>query len=61
MPEDEKYDVLEKIGAHWDPYLLHTAYTDASIGHGSFGIIRKVKRKSDGYVRPHCLGARCGC
>ncbi|KAJ4297985.1 G2-specific serine/threonine protein kinase [Kalmusia sp. IMI 367209] len=32
MPEDEKYEVLEKIG------------------HGSFGIIRKVKRKSDGYV-----------
>ncbi|KAF2689325.1 kinase-like protein [Lentithecium fluviatile CBS 122367] len=32
MPEDEKYDVLEKIG------------------HGSFGIIRKVKRKSDGYI-----------
>ncbi|KAI4680165.1 uncharacterized protein J4E88_006056 [Alternaria novae-zelandiae] len=32
MPEEEKYDVLEKIG------------------HGSFGIIRKVKRKSDGYI-----------
>ncbi|KAF2830181.1 kinase-like protein [Ophiobolus disseminans] len=32
MPEDDKYDVLEKIG------------------HGSFGIIRKVKRKSDGYI-----------
>ncbi|KAF2017456.1 calcium/calmodulin-dependent protein kinase type 2 beta chain [Aaosphaeria arxii CBS 175.79] len=32
MPEDEKYDVLEKIG------------------HGSFGIIRKVMRKSDGYI-----------
>ncbi|KAF2116924.1 kinase-like domain-containing protein [Lophiotrema nucula] len=32
MPEDDKYDVLEKIG------------------HGSFGIIRKVRRKSDGYI-----------
>ncbi|KAF2465906.1 kinase-like protein [Lindgomyces ingoldianus] len=32
MPEDDKYDVLEKIG------------------HGSFGVIRKVKRKSDGYI-----------
>ncbi|KAF2635002.1 kinase-like protein [Massarina eburnea CBS 473.64] len=32
MPEDEKYEVLEKIG------------------HGSFGIIRRVKRKADGYV-----------
>ncbi|KAF2281404.1 kinase-like protein [Westerdykella ornata] len=32
MPEDDKYDALEKIG------------------HGSFGIIRKVKRKSDGYI-----------
>ncbi|ORY18714.1 kinase-like domain-containing protein [Clohesyomyces aquaticus] len=25
-------------------------YTDAPIGHGSFGVIRKVKRKSDGYI-----------
>ncbi|KAK8215969.1 calcium/calmodulin-dependent protein kinase type 2 beta chain [Phyllosticta capitalensis] len=32
MTDDEKYDVLEKIG------------------QGSFGIIRKVRRKSDGYV-----------
>ncbi|KAF9738224.1 hypothetical protein PMIN06_001762 [Paraphaeosphaeria minitans] len=32
MPEDDKYEVLEKIG------------------HGSFGIIRKVKRKTDGYI-----------
>ncbi|EUC38900.1 hypothetical protein COCCADRAFT_21655 [Bipolaris zeicola 26-R-13] len=32
MPEEDKYDVLEKIG------------------HGSFGVIRKVKRKSDGYI-----------
>ncbi|KAH5216552.1 hypothetical protein HBI46_142080 [Parastagonospora nodorum] len=32
MPEDDKYDVLEKIG------------------HGSFGIIRKVRRKTDGYI-----------
>ncbi|KAL6710854.1 G2-specific serine/threonine protein kinase [Coniothyrium glycines] len=32
MLEEEKYDVLEKIG------------------HGSFGVIRKVKRKSDGYI-----------
>ncbi|KAF2749131.1 G2-specific protein kinase-like protein nimA [Sporormia fimetaria CBS 119925] len=32
MPEDDKYDALEKIG------------------HGSFGVIRKVKRKSDGYI-----------
>jgi hypothetical protein len=36
-------------------------YTDAPIGHGSFGIIRKVKRKSDGYVCLHCLCARRGC
>ncbi|KAF1944226.1 kinase-like protein [Clathrospora elynae] len=32
MPEEDKYEVLDKIG------------------HGSFGIIRKVKRKSDGYI-----------
>ncbi|KAF2268128.1 kinase-like protein [Lojkania enalia] len=32
MPEDDKYDVLEKIG------------------HGSFGVIRKVRRKTDGYI-----------
>ncbi|KAF2741124.1 calcium/calmodulin-dependent protein kinase type 2 beta chain [Polyplosphaeria fusca] len=32
MPEDDKYDVLEKIG------------------HGSFGVIRKVRRKQDGYI-----------
>ncbi|KAK0640228.1 G2-specific protein kinase nim-1 [Lasiodiplodia hormozganensis] len=32
MSDDEKYDVLEKIG------------------QGSFGIIRKVRRRSDGYV-----------
>ncbi|KAH7052397.1 kinase-like domain-containing protein [Macrophomina phaseolina] len=32
MSEDDKYDVLEKIG------------------QGSFGVIRKVRRKSDGYV-----------
>ncbi|KAJ9635509.1 G2-specific serine/threonine protein kinase [Coniosporium tulheliwenetii] len=32
MTEEEKYEVLEKIG------------------HGSFGVIRKVRRKSDGYV-----------
>ncbi|KAF1962813.1 kinase-like protein [Byssothecium circinans] len=32
MPEDEKYEILEKIG------------------HGSFGIIRRVRRKADGYI-----------
>ncbi|KAF2810314.1 G2-specific protein kinase-like protein nimA [Mytilinidion resinicola] len=32
MTEDDKYDVLEKIG------------------HGSFGVIRKVRRKADGYI-----------
>ena len=61
MPEDDKYDVLEKIGAHRDPQLLHMSSTNASTGHGSFGIIRKVKRKSDGYVRVHRGSARCVC
>jgi hypothetical protein len=34
---------------------FHRCICDADIfiGHGSFGIIRKVKRKSDGYVRLH--------
>lgn len=32
---------------------MQIGYTDACIGHGSFGIIRKVKRKSDGYVCYH--------
>ncbi|PVH97952.1 calcium/calmodulin-dependent protein kinase type 2 beta chain [Periconia macrospinosa] len=32
MPEDDKYEVLEKIG------------------HGSFGIIRRVKRRVDGHI-----------
>jgi len=38
---------------------LDRLYTDAAIGHGSFGIIRKVKRKEDGYVRlvPSLAGA----
>jgi hypothetical protein len=52
MPEEEKYDVLEKIGAQTLPFIPSRPYANyTTTGHGSFGIIRKVKRKSDGYVR----------
>ncbi len=50
MSDSEKYEVLEKIG-ELEPWFLGLNSVDAlNQGHGSFGIIRKVKRKSDGYV-----------
>ena len=55
MTEEEKYEILEKIGMLlvFDDDCLRP---DSNIGviksgHGSFGIIRKVRRKSDGHVR----------
>jgi hypothetical protein len=35
--------------------------TNARAGHGSFGIIRKVKRKSDGYVGAVKDGPQTAC
>jgi hypothetical protein len=61
MPEDDKYDVLEKIGTQLHVHSAKTGFANACVGHGSFGIIRKVKRKSDGYVWKHCKQAHCGC
>jgi len=45
--EADKYEVLEKIGTK--PHLrLPTSMTaNSTAGHGSFGIIHKVRRKSD--------------
>ena len=56
LAEADKYDMLEKIGKS---YLLFIVFwfafnlqlTFPLLGCGSFGIIRKVKRKSDGFVR----------
>ncbi|TGJ85666.1 hypothetical protein E0Z10_g3091 [Xylaria hypoxylon] len=41
MAESDKYEVLEMIVAD-SPWLI--------LGHGSFGVIRKVKRKVDGMI-----------
>jgi len=40
---------------------MRVVHTNANvcIGHGSFGVIRKVKRKSDGYVGRLQLCALC--
>lgn len=49
MSESEKYEVLEKIGT----FLINPRYqltANAIVGHGSFGVIHKVRRKSDGLV-----------
>lgn len=54
LAEADKYEILEKIGklVYSKPTFAmfklhaHTVY----LGCGSFGIIRKVKRKSDGFV-----------
>lgn len=51
ITEPEKYEVLEKIGMDWsNAILLAYLATNLPSGHGSFGIIRKVKRHSDGLV-----------
>jgi NIMA (never in mitosis gene a)-related kinase 2 len=52
--ESDKYEVLEKIGK----YSRHSSSVFGNthqqplkqIGHGSFGIIRKVRRKTDGLI-----------
>lgn len=51
LAEAEKYDVLEKIGKQSRALLLSDQNTNRLLGAGSFGIIRKVKRKTDGFVR----------
>jgi len=49
--ELEKYEVLEKIGMERRNVIIQAPWTtNLSSGHGSFGIIRKVKRQSDGLV-----------
>jgi serine/threonine protein kinase len=52
MSEGEKYDVLEKIGMF--PNAQCATHNQTLIlrakGHGSFGVIRKVRRKQDGQV-----------
>lgn len=46
--EPEKYEVLKTIGERITKCLSKAA--DMGQGQGSFGVIRKVRRKSDGYV-----------
>jgi len=60
--EAEKYEVLERIGAHASPGhpALHAGteplVADIDItGQGSFGIIHKVRRKTDGLVCCHWI------
>ncbi|EEY15723.1 G2-specific protein kinase nim-1 [Verticillium alfalfae VaMs.102] len=56
--EGDKYEVLEKIGmsSHISSSLSFASQTLThalslfSIGHGSFGVIRKVRRKADNFV-----------
>lgn len=49
LAEAEKYEVLERIGNILSTIQL-SSVADKYIGSGSFGVIRKVKRKSDGEV-----------
>lgn len=54
LAEADKYEILEKIGMSCHLQLLPCCLKLNSNfnlpGCGSFGIIRKVKRKSDGFV-----------
>lgn len=52
LAETEKYEVLERIGQnlHLRLGISCPIHAHLLLGAGSFGIIRKVKRKSDGYV-----------
>lgn len=53
--ETEQYDLLGNIGTQ--PFIPSSLYLLTMLtGHGSFGVIRKVKRKSDGMVSS---GHRC--
>lgn len=55
LAEADKYEVLEKIGkglcATYMIYHRDHHIDDDRLGCGSFGIIRKVKRKTDSFVR----------
>ena len=51
LTEAEKYEVLEKIGTN-APRCLKSMGSNKCTGHGSFGIIHKVRRISDNKV--HC-------
>jgi hypothetical protein len=52
LAEADKYEVLEKIGKSSNAGNFRSrTETDRSPGSGSFGVIRKVRRKSDGFVR----------
>ncbi|KAI5305994.1 Suppressor of the cold-sensitive snRNP biogenesis mutant brr1-1 [Ascosphaera pollenicola] len=50
--ESDKYEVLEKIGMQYVMFVVSNMawITNEQSGSGSFGIIRKVKRKSDGFI-----------
>lgn len=54
MSESDKYETLEKIGKPSPcPTPLKEMWSRLTLilkGHGSFGIIRKVRRKADGMV-----------
>jgi len=59
MAEEDKYEVLEKIGT-FPPCMErlrqgrhspgYRVFANVFPGHGSFGVIRKVRRISDGLV-----------
>lgn len=59
LAEADKYEVLERIGTSTFIILLMSMKIKLTngLGCGSFGIIRKVKRKSDGFVRPWTTAA----
>jgi len=50
MSESEKYEVLEKIGQFAVAVDADNLLLTIPPGHGSFGVIHKVRRKSDGLV-----------
>ena len=54
--DPEKYEVLETIGME-QTVAFATAITHIHTGRGSFGTIRKVRRKSDGHVFSQTLNS----
>lgn len=65
LAEADKYEILDKIGMftvkQMSLILIWYNTNCFILGCGSFGIIRKVKRKTDGFVSlivwSHCLSS----
>jgi len=49
--EEEKYEILEKIGPSARKCCYCFKQLTKRSGQGSFGVIRKVRRKDNGQVR----------